>query len=251
LTTDSDTNGNYDVFVRDLQSNTTKLGSVSTTGTSGNSASFNPVISADGRYVAFYSYASNLTTDSDTNGTDDVFVRDLQSNTTKLVSVSTTGTSGNSAAYNPVISADGRYVAFYSYASNLTTDSDTNGTADVFVRDLQANTTKLVSVSTTGTSGNNISYNPVISAGGRYVAFYSYASNLTTDSDTNSTADVFVRDLQANTTKLVSVSTTGTSGNNISYNPLLSADRRYVAFYSAASNLTNGDTNGTADVFVR
>jgi Tol biopolymer transport system component len=242
----NDSNGTLqDVFVRDLVTGTTTL--VSTTGTaSGNSSSFNPVVSADGRYVAFDSNASNLVA-NDSNGSRDVFVRDLVTSTTTLVS--TTGTtSGNNQSFNPVVSADGRYVAFSSNASNLVAN-DSNGTIpDVFVHDLVTGTTTLVS--TTGnSSGNSGSFNPVVSADGRYVAFSSNASNLVAN-DSNTTEDVFVRDLVTGTTTLVS--TTGTaSGNRSSNNPVVSADGRYVAFISQASNLVANDSNGSRDVFVR
>jgi Tol biopolymer transport system component len=240
----NDSNGATDVFVRDLMTDTTTL--VSTTGTtSGNNSSSAPVVSADGRYVAFTSTASNLVA-NDTNNTQDVFVRDLVNGTTTLVS--TTGTaSGNSYSANPVVSADGRYVAFTSEASNLVAN-DSNGSQDVFVRDLVNGTTTLVS--TTGTSsGNSFSFNPVVSADGRYVAFDSRASNLVAN-DSNGSRDVFVRDLVNGTTTLVS--TTGTAdGNNDSDNPVVSADGRYVAFTSTASNLVANDSNNTQDVFVR
>jgi Tol biopolymer transport system component len=247
----NDTNNTQDVFLLDRQTGTTTL--VSTTGTaSGNNRSFNPVVSADGRYVAFDSNASNLVA-NDSNGTlQDVFVRDLVTGTTTLVS--TTGTSsgnnqstssGNNQSSSPVVSADGRYVAFISQASNLVAN-DSNGTQDVFVRDLVTGTTTLVS--TTGTTSGNIrSVSPVVSADGRYVAFTSLASNLVAN-DSNNTEDVFVRDLVTGTTTLVS--TTGTaSGNRSSDNPVVSADGRYVAFTSYASNLATGDYNGTQDVF--
>jgi Tol biopolymer transport system component len=145
------------VFVRDLVNGTTTL--VSTTGTSsGNRDSSNPVVSADGRYVAFTSNASNLVA-NDSNNTEDVFVRDLVNGTTTLVS--TTGTSsGNRDSYNPVVSADGRYVAFTSYASNLAT-GDYNGTQDVFGFALNALDTLLWRNGTTGTPPTGTGENAV------------------------------------------------------------------------------------------
>jgi Tol biopolymer transport system component len=253
-----------DVLVRDLQAATTTLVSVNSAGTgSGNGYSNDPVLSPDGRYVAFRSGASDLVA-GDANGTYDVFVRDLQAGTTTLVSVNSAGTgSGNQDSFAPVLSADGRYVFFGSRASDLVA-GDANGTADVFVRDLQAGTTTLVSVASDGTgSGNGSSYEPFpgqsLSADGRYVAFESDASDLVAG-DTNGTWDVFVRDLQAGTTTLVSAArlivaetaASGTgSGNGDSYAPAVSADGRYVAFFSWASDLVKGDTNNRADVFVR
>ena len=244
-----DTNDHSDVFVRDRRSGTTQLVSVATDGTQANSDSFDPAISADGRYVAFGSDASNLVP-GDTNGTDEVFVRDRRSGTTQLVSVATGGTQANGRSFIPAISADGRYVVFGSDASNLV-PGDTNGTDEVFVRDLRSGTTQRVSVATGGTQANSDSFSPAISADGRYVAFDSDASNLV-PGDTNHHADVFVRDLRSGTTQLVSVATDGTQANgNSSYEPAISADGRYVAFGSDASNLVPGDTNENSDVFVR
>jgi len=246
-----------DVFVRDLQAGTTTLVSVNRFGTSGgNGQSLYPAVSADGRFVAFESYASDLVS-NDTNYRffTDIFVRDLQAGTTTLVSVNHAGTdSGNGSSSEAVISADGRFVAFYSNASDLV-GNDTNGhTYDVFVRDLQVGTTSLVSVNTSGGSGNRDSASqlPVaISADGRLVAFSSPASNLVTN-DTNGTLwDVFVRDLQAGTTTLVSVNLANGTGPHHSDYPLMSADGRYVVFSSSVNNLVSNDTNNTTDVFVR
>jgi Tol biopolymer transport system component len=241
------TKGARHVFVNDLQTGITKLISVASDGTQGNNESYRPSISADGRYVAFYSEASNLVS-GDTNDSTDIFVNDLQTGTTKLISAASDGTQGNNGALNPSISADGRYVAFDSF-SNLVS-GDTNAAGDIFVNDLQTGTTKRISVASDGTQGNDGSYFPSISADGRYVAFYSDASNLVS-SDTNAAGDIFVNDLQTGTTKRISIASDGTQGNNrSSYTSSISADGRYVAFYSNASNLVSGDTNGTSDIFV-
>ena len=266
----TDTNGTFDVFVRDLQTGTTTLVSVNRAGTdSGNGRSGNvPVaadfaISPDGRFVAFFSAASDLVA-TDTNGSDDVFMRDLQTGTTTLVSVNRAGTnSGNRASLNPPsLSADGRFVAFQSSASDLVDldplgATDSNGTDDVFVRDLQTGTTTLVSVNQFGThSGNDggflySSSNHAISANGRFVAFTSRSGDLVA-TDTNGTFDVFVRDLQMGTTTLVSVNDAGTdSGNDGSDFPQISADGRVVVFVSSATDLVATHTDGTRDLFVR
>jgi Tol biopolymer transport system component len=246
------------VFVRDLQTGTTTLASVNLAGTDGgNGGSVAPVISADGRFVAFESFASDLVA-NDTNGTDDVFVQDLLMGTTTLVSVNRAGTgSGNNRSGTPLLSATGRFVAFVSEASDLV-PNDGNGTWDVFVRDVQIGTTTLVSVNQGGTdSGNRASGNDTVrrdfklSPDGRFVVFASLASDLVA-TDTNGVDDVFIRDLQAGTTVLVSVNGAGTnSGNRLSVLPSVSADGRFVAFQSNASDLVANDTNGTADVFVR
>jgi Tol biopolymer transport system component len=242
-----DTNNWSDIFVYDTVANTTRRVSVDSNGTQGNGSSSSPSISADGRYVAFDSEASNLVS-GDANGTGDIFVYDTVANTTRRVSVATDGTQGNAYSDFPSISADGRYVAFSSQATNLVS-GDTNGIDDIFVHDTITNTTRRISVATEGTQGNAYSYFPSISANGRYVAFYSKASNLVSG-DTNGSLDIFVYDTVSNTTRRVSVDSNGTQGNGSSSSPSISADGRYVAFDSYASNLVSGDTNGTGDIFV-
>ena len=251
-----DTDRPDDVYVRDLQTNTTTLVSRASgaAGAKGNGASVGASMSADGRFVAFRSSASNLDP-GDNDTIPDVFVRDLQTNTTTLVSRGSgaAGAKGNNSSLVPAISADGRYVAFYSFASNLDPD-DTDTSTDVFVRDLQASTTTLVSRASgaAGAKGNGASRVPVISPGGRFVAFDSNASNLHPD-DTDATGDAFVRDLQAGTTTLISRASgaDGAKGNDDSLRPVISADGRFVAFDSTASNLDPADTDTTADVYMR
>ncbi|MFO0999029.1 MAG: hypothetical protein U0936_01720 [Planctomycetaceae bacterium] len=244
-----DNNGYQDVFVRDLQTGTTTLVSTGANG-QGNSYSYQPSISSDGRFVAFHSYASNLVT-GDNNGYQDVFARDLQTGTTTLVSTGASG-QGNGYSEQPAISSDGRFVAFHSYASNL--DGRSTGVVlGVFVKDLS---TSSLALATPGdprvitTSANSRSFGPSVSSDGRFVAFYSHASNLVTGDTNGTTADVFVKDLQTGTITLVS---TGVSGqaNNGSYEPSISSDGRFVAFRSDASNLVSRDANGNPDVFVR
>ncbi len=230
---------------------TTERVSVSTGGAQGNDSSYLSglrSISADGRFVTFDSWASNLVA-GDTYGNRDVFVRDRQSGTTERVSVATGGMQGHADSWFPSISADGRFVAFESLASNLVA-GDTNGWPDVFVRDRQSGTTERVSLAPGGAEGDNDSSDPSISADGRFVAFWSWASNLVAG-DTNGWADVFVCDRQSGTTERVSLATGGAEGNNGSAYPAISADGLFVAFQSSASNLVIGDTNARADVFVR
>jgi Tol biopolymer transport system component len=240
------------VFVRDLATGTTMLASVTSDGTaSGNLSSHGPSLSANGRFVVFESDASDLVA-NDTNTEGDLFVRDLVQLTTTLVSVNAAGTaSGNGESSAPVITPNGRFVAFQSIASDLVT-TDANGNWDVFVRDLGSDTITLVSVNVAGTgSANGFSFGPVISDDGRLVAFRSFASDLVAD-DTNGVEDVFVRDLAKGTTTLVSVNLAGTgSGNASSTQPSLNARGRVVAFQSNASDLVANDDNAAPDVFAR
>jgi len=239
----------YDVFVRDLKRHTTGKVSVSSRERPANRKSAEPAISADGRYVAFTSEAMNLVPGGRTRHfKPDVFIRDRKRGTTRRVSVSSRGRAGNDASFEPAISATGRYVAFTSNASDRAPRDPK--WEDVFVRDRKRHTTRRVSVSSTGRPGNNESFQAAISANGRYVAFGSVASSLV-PGDTKETEDVFVRDRKRRTTRRVSVSSTGRPGNSESRLPAISADGRYVAFSSEASNLVPGDTNSAADVFVR
>jgi Tol biopolymer transport system component len=244
--TAGDLNWASDVFVRDTVANTTACVSLDLSGIPGNSHSYLPSISADGRYVSFSSRANNLVA-GDTNGRYDIFVRDIVTNTTTRVSVDSSGAEGNGESFASSISADGRYVAFYSHSNNLVA-GDANAAPDIFLRDTVANITTSVSVDLSGAQGSG--NHPSISADGRYVAFDSNSINLVAG-DTNAKSDIFVRDTVANVTTRVSVDSSGAQANSDSYDSFISADGRYVAFPSAATNLVAGDTNGVVDIFVR
>ena len=245
-----DTNGYSDVFVHDRETGETTRVSVASDGTQGNGFSFCPSVSADGRYVAFESNATNLV-EGGTNGYENIFVHDRVTELTTLVSVASDGTQGDYSSVIPSISADGRYVAFFSWATNLVA-GDTNGFEDIFVHDRVTGKTTRVSVASDGTQGNSISSSPSISADGRYVAFDSVSTNLVVG-DTNGSWDIFVHDRVTVETTRVSVASDGTEGNDSSglyMGTTISEDGRYVAFYSDASNLVLGDTNGYGDIFV-
>lgn len=246
----SDTNAAWDVFVHDRQTGQTVRASVDSAGAQSGVPipSGPPSLSADGRYVAFVSLSTNLVPD-DTNGMQDVFVRDLQLGLTTRVSVDSAGGQGNADADTPSISSDGHYVAFYSNATNIVV-GDNGAGPDIFVHDRVTAQTTRVSVSSTGAEGNAGSYYPSISADGRYVAFFSSATNIA-PGDTNFDPDVFVHDRQNGQTTRVSVDSSGVQGDNASHDPSISADGRFVAFSSWASNLVSGDTNGSYDVFLR
>jgi hypothetical protein len=242
-----DTNNNYDVFVHDRKTHTTTLVSVASDGTQGNEGSTWPSISADGHYVAFGSYASNLVS-GDTNGRKDIFVHDRVTGTTTRVSVASDGTQGDHLSRFPTISSDGKFVAFSSKATNLVS-RDTNGKEDVFVRNLKTNTTTRVSVASDGTQGNLYSTKPSISSDGHYIAFSSASSNLVIG-DTNNEYDIFIHNIKTGITSRVSVASSGAQGNNFSTAPSISADGRYTAYESHATNLVSRDTNDKGDIFV-
>ncbi len=223
--------------------------SVDTSGAQGNGRSYQGQLSGDGRYVAFASGSSNMVAD-DTNGVEDVFVKDRQTGETTRVSLaSLTAAQTNSDSGGTLdISSDGRYVAFESNSTNLVA-VDANGQSDIFVRDRQAGTTTLVSVDSSGNQANDFSENVSISTDGRVVAFMSSATNLVSG-DANATVDVFAHDIQTGVTTLVSVSSAGVQGSGSSFSPQISANGRFVVFSSNSNNLVSGDTNGVTDIFV-
>ena len=241
------TNGRQHIYVRDRVAGTTELVSMSTGGVQADNLNDIGNISGDGRFVVFISYASNLVP-GDGNASPDVFVRDRQMGTTRRVSVSSSGQEANGSSLWPRISADGRYVAFVSVATNLV-GNDANGTVeDIYLHDMQTGTTRRVSLSSTGVQANSVSTMPALSSDGQTLVFASFASNLVAG-DTNGHWDVFVRDLPTGVTERVSVSSSGQQGNEESATPYMSPDGRFISFHSLASNLVGGDTNGFLDVF--
>ncbi len=246
-----DTNGFFDIFVKDTQTGITTRVSTDSLGAQGNNNAVNAgmAISSDGRYVTFISTATNLVA-GDTNGFNDIFVKDTQTGTTTRVSTDSTGAQSNSSSQFPTISGSGRYISFDSPATNLVT-GDTNAVGDVFVKDTQTGVTTRVSTNDAGVQGSAVSVVAVISPDGRYVAFRSDATNLVIN-DTNGFRDHFVKDTQTGITARVSTDSTGANGNlAISGGIAISADSQYLAFTSNASNLVAGDTNATSDVFFR
>jgi Tol biopolymer transport system component len=222
--------------------------SVSSSGTQGDSGSESASISAHGRFVAFSSNASSLVR-GDTNGCRDVFVRDRKTGTTERVSVSSAGRQANRASGSPAISAGGRFVAFGSNASNLVR-GDTNRDYDVFVHDRKTGRTERASVSSSGLEANRESARPSISADGRFIAFRSVARNLV-QHDSNREPDIFVRDRRTGKTTRVSVRSSGEQTSSPSSgNPAISANGRFVAFNSLGS-LVDADTNSRGDVYIR
>ena len=247
--------GEYHLYGRDLLLGTTVLVDQDGSGIGSATSLFAaPILSSDGRLIAFECPDANLV-NNDRNRSYDVFARDLGSNVTELISakhpaLSSVTPNGISSASASSASADGRFIAFMSDADDIV-PNDTNQVRDVFVCDLLIGTNLLVSVATNeSNSGDGVSYDPAISGDGRYVAFSSSAANLVTG-DTNNATDVFVRDLVNGTTMLVSVSTNGVTGGNLdSYLLAFSTNGRYALFRSRASNLAPGPFSNE-NIFVR
>lgn len=241
-----DTNNRGDVFVHDRSTGVTSRVSIASDGSQADNSSYEASISADGRFVAFWSHGTNLVP-GDTNGQHDVFVHDRSTGVTSRVSVASDGAQAGNRSQAPAISADGRFIAFQSYAANLVV-GDTNNRLDVFVHDQSTGVTSLVSVASDGTRGNNESTTPSISADGSLIAFRSDAANLVAG-DTNAQPDVFVHDRSTGATSRVSVASAGTQASGGSTGPAISQDGQYVTFTSYAPNLVAGDTNAKPDVF--
>jgi Tol biopolymer transport system component len=251
-----DTNNVQDVFVRDRLNSTTERVSVSSAPANAQANGASSAlrgISADGRFVVFSSSATNLVA-GDTNNASDVFVRDRLNNTTERVSVTSAGGQVSLGGSEGSISGDGRLVVFTSTAPDLVA-GDSNGVADIFLRDRQAATTTRISVSSTGAEANSASQAPEISDNGLFAVFSTRADNLVPD-DTNGIADVFLRHLLPGITERLSVSSAGREavqpgGGFGSVTPTIDADGSTIAFASFATNLVDGDTNDQADIFVR
>jgi hypothetical protein len=234
--------GDYHLYLRDTVGSVTKLLDVDTNaiGSSVSPATV-PRLNDVGGFVAFESLDANLVV-NDRNHDYDLFIRDVSNGTNELISarypaLPSASPNGSSIIYVHAISADGQRIAFVSEADNLI-ENDTNGFRDVFVRDLLVGTNILVSANTNGLPGDNLSFEPAISANGRYVAFTSSADNLVPN-DGNRWPDVFVRNLATDQTFLVSVKNSGVvSGNQSSRTPMIGSDGRYVAFWSFATDLT-------------
>ena len=250
-----DTNGMYDIFVRDRQSNSTQRVSVSSNGTQSNDYSHSGRIAAGGRYVVFVSSATNLVT-GDTNVKDDVFLRDLQTNITTRLSVSTAGDQGNDDSSYAALTPDGLRVVFQSRATNFAA-GDTPGDGifqfgqDIFSRDLNTSQTVIISRLYAPLQSNDHSANAVVSDDGRYVAFDTKSTTLIAAQNTGAYKKIFVRDMLTRQSVLVSISSAGVLSNGDSVEPSISGDGHLVSFSSNSSALVSGDTNNAQDIFLR
>ena len=214
----------------------------------GNGSSGRPSISGDGRLVAFTSGATNLDP-ADTDTIQDVYVKDLLTGEVSVVSTTGSGVKSNGASLEPHIAADGTKVTFYSSATNLDPlDSDTM--LDIYVKDLASGDLVLASASATGAKGNGNSYGPMLSGDGTMVVFTSGATNLD-PADTDSDADVYVRNLLTGDLILASTSDTGEKSNDFSTATSIAADGTRVSFFSNATNLDPVDTDALADIYVK
>jgi hypothetical protein len=272
----NDTNGHFDAFLYDRQNHTMTLVSKGYNGAQADGDSRRPVVSRDGTAVVFESAATNIAPPAscgiltgckggDKNNADDVFLYNVGDGSVALVSGTADGATGNGDSNRPTLSGNGRRVLFQSGATNLGPADSNGATNDIYMRDFAAGQTTIVSTGSNG-QGDKASDSPSISADGRWVSFDSKATNFA-PGDTGGDTDVFVKDLESGALEQISVRTdggqaTGTNGSTVvGSDSTISADGRFVAFWSNATNLVDGDTNATdckhgaaapcADVFVR
>ena len=249
--TSDDANGKSDIFVYQLKEFVYEIGSIQRVsigydGQEGNGDSFNPVLSPEGDWIAYTSFATNLVV-GDTNDALDVFLSGIDLGPERI-SVTSVGAQANGDSYFATVSHNADGVAFVSDATNLVAN-DTNNASDIFLRDRLAGETVLISKSVTGGAANGDSTMPAISADGQRVAFVSAASNLIA-SDTNERRDIFIHDRSSGATELLTRGLGGAQANGDSWAPVMSSDGRFVAFFSDASNLVANDTNAASDVFL-
>ena len=276
------TNGSSNVYVRDTATGQTTLVSATPGGQPGNGDSDDPVISPDGRYVAFLSQATNLSTvdassdDLTDSSTAYLYVRDLQTGTTTLLDQTPYGQASDGGGTGVfVFSPDSQSLAFIDTSDDLTTapvdPSSSSGSSSpgwgsstqpqyVYVRDLAAQTTSLVSVSMAGAASAVNSVNPsdtssqlVFSPDSQSLVFASDATDLTSNAPGSApnadsslpdeTINLFLRDLQAGTTTLLTPTTGGALSQGGSMDPIFSPDGHSVAFVSYATGLTANPAN--------
>jgi len=236
------------IYIKNLSTNQISRASIGDGGQKANSISYSPDISGDGKHVVFYSLADNLVT-ADDNGESDVFIRNLETGYTKLVSTSTSGVQANGRSTEAVVSNDGRYIAFSSMATNLVS-TPTLGKSNVYVKDMQTGAVQIISINNNGQAGDAESFEPAISASGRYVAFSSLANNMDS-APANNQYDIFVHDRELKKTTRVSINNSGQLSNNHSGQVSISDDGQVIAFASMANNLSSTDENSLIDVFVK
>ena len=244
---DDDDNGVRDVFVRDLLTGETEMISRLPDGTPFDGASIDPQITADGRFVVFLSIARNAAGGENTYGQWQTYLADRQTGQIEVVSVGANGELARSQTADPSVDATGRFVVFST--SNALVAADTNGRADVYVRDRVAGTTALVSVALDGFAGEDSSNAAQISEDGRFVVFSSRSNNLVAGDIGQ--IDLFVRDLVAGTTERINLTPSGAASSASAFDPAISADGRYVAFLSHATDLVAGVSGSVSRVYVR
>jgi TolB protein len=241
-----------DVFVRDRQSDETIKVTFAHGGGLSDESSYDPHITADGRYVSYFSYAENLVP-NDNNGHEwlregiDVFVYDMQNETTKRVTLTSTGEEikGNSIGF---LIPDGRYALFYTSGQVFSTKPNKGQTA-VYLRDWHSGDVERISKAMDGGYPNESANAAVSNYDGRYIVYVSEASNLVAE-ETNKVANLYLYDRITGETRLITKAFDGNPSNNHSGHAQMSDDGRYTLFLSHATNLVSWDSNGSTDIFI-
>jgi hypothetical protein len=251
LATKDENGTKRDIFLRDIEKSTTTLISRSTAGAQSNDASSFPSMSSNGNRIAFETKATNFNA-LDANGNlSDIYVHDRAASTTSLISVSSLQEQGNAASTNPHISSDGRFVTFLGTATNLAGEDKNGAVPDVFLRDLQTQTTSIISIDSAGLQDASLARegatHAVVSREGRFVAFATDSKLI--ENDTNDTSDIYLRDVAGGTTTIVSRALRGGAAGKSTL-PAMDPEARFVAFESSAGNLVDGVTGGTQGVYV-
>lgn len=253
---ENDTNEKFDVFLYDQETQKISRISMAYNGDEANEDSKGAVISADGRYIAYYSQATNLVDGYSLSAfRDNIYVYDMLTKTTELVSVNTEGTPADSSSIHPSISADGRYVVFTSGATNLASASTSANTSTnmIYLRDRKSGTTELISVNSEGTAADGQCYLPSVTSDGVYVAYTSFGTNLVNESASvrNGYNHCYLYNRTTKEVVRVDQTSEGTPADSSCYFSFISADGSVIYFDSSASNLVDNDTNGNYDCFIK
>ncbi|WP_371671446.1 hypothetical protein OG985_29785 [Streptomyces sp. NBC_00289] len=241
--------GRSHIYRTDVRTGATVLVSAAADGTPGNGDSMRPTLSADGRYVAFATSADNVIPGDTPASTWDTVVRDMATGTTVRTSAADDGTPGDAASDGTQLSADGRYVTFFSNATNLAA-GDTNKKVDEFLRDVRTGRTTRLSVSAAGVQSDQITIGGTISDDNRYVVLNSHATNLTADSPGTGQNHIYLQDLQEGTLRLVDKGDDGEPAPGGTFWASITGDGRHIPMASAGPHLVAGDTNNVRDIFV-
>ena len=236
------TNNNCNIFLYDTVTATTTLVTTGSSGTGGNNQSDNSKISPDGTKIVFRSEATDLITGMTTTGRWNIFLYDIASSTTTLISTGSSGTGVNRYTDYPSFSPDGTMVVFVSAASDLIPGLTTNNNFNIFLYEIASATTRLVTTGSSGVGGNNDSNNPLISADGTKIVFYSNATDLIAGMTTYTAHQIFLFDIPSSSTTLITAGSSGIGANISSQLPSVSADGTMVAFSSFATDLVPGVT---------